>query len=98
MTYSEKCRLARIIAKYMTAEGTLMTQSGSYFFSFSEINQLFGTSLPDDEDMVEKISDALDTEIVADVIIDEGFDLDFYLAHCLCVENTETDEVQAAQI
>ena len=48
--------------------------------------------------MVEKISDALDTEIVADVVIDEGFDLDFYLAHCLCVENTETDGIQVAQI
>ena len=93
MTGDERCRLARIIADHMTKEGTEMTLSGSYIFSFDEINQLFSTSLPDDMDLVEKITDALDPDIVADADTTEGFDLVFYLDYCPNVEEQVSDDL-----
>ena len=93
MTDDERCKLARSIADYMTAEGTKMTRSGSYIFYFDEINQLFGTSLPDDANMVEQITDALDTDIVADADTTEGFDLVFYLDYCPNAEEPVSDDL-----
>ena len=98
MTKGDRCQLARTIAEYMTAEGTEMTRSGSYIFYFDEINQLFGTSLPDDADMVEKITDALDSDIAADADMTEGFDLVFYLDHCPNAEGPVSDDMPVPQM
>ena len=98
MTNGERCQLAQTIAEYMTAEGTEMTRSGSYIFCFDEINQLFGTSLPDDANMVEQITDALDPNIVADADTTEGFDLVFYLDYCPNVEEPVSDDLPVPQM
>ena len=98
MTNEERHQLAQTIADHMTKKGTEMTLSGSYIFSFDEINQLFSTSLPDDMDLVEKITDALDTEIVADADTTEGFDLVFYLDHCPNAEGQVPDDLPVPQI
>ena len=98
MTNGERCQLAKSIAEYMIEEGTEMTRSGSYIFCFDEINQLFGTSLPDDANMVEQITDALDTDIVADADTTEGFDLVFYLDYCTNVEEPVSDDLPVPQM
>ena len=73
---------AQTIAEYLIDEGTDKTHSGNYHFSFAEVNERFGTSLPGDKEMLEKIVSALDSEIVADVDATEDFDLTFYLDYC----------------
>lgn len=98
MTYRKRWELAETIAEYMTVEGTEMTRSGSYIFYFDEINQLFGTSLPDDADMVETITDALDSDIVADADTTAGFDLVFYLDHCPNAEGPVSDDMPVPQM
>ncbi len=70
-------RLAQEIAEYMAGNGTQNTYSGSYFYSFAEINHIFGTSLPDDEDMVYLIADEIESISNAAVDITGGFDLIF---------------------
>ena len=52
-------RLARKIAGYMLGDVYRNTYSGSYFYSFDEINRLFGTWLPYDDEMVDYIIDAI---------------------------------------
>ena len=52
-------RFARKIAGYMLGDVYRNTYSGSYFYSFDEINRLFGTWLPDDNEMVDYIIDAI---------------------------------------
>lgn len=64
---------AQTIAEYLIDEGTDKTHSGNYHFSFAEVNERFGTSLPGDKEMLEKIVSALDSEIVADVDATEDF-------------------------
>lgn len=98
MTNDERCHLARTIAKYLIDEGTEMTRSGSYIFYFDEINQLFGTFLPGDAEMIEKITDALDTDIVADADTTEGFDLVFYLDNCPNAEGPVSDDMPVPQM
>ncbi|WP_417111535.1 hypothetical protein [Hominenteromicrobium sp.] len=80
---------AQTIAEYLIDEGTDKTHSGNYHFSFTEVNERFGTSLPSDREMLEKIVSSLDSEIVADVDTSEDFDLTFYLDYCPYAEDTE---------
>lgn len=80
---------AQTIAEYLIDEGTDKTHSGNYHFSFAEVNERFGTSLPSDREMLEKIVSSLDSEIVADVDTSEDFDLTFYLDYCPYAEDTE---------
>ena len=40
---------AQTIAEYLIDEGTDKTHSGNYHFSFAEVNERFGTSLPCDK-------------------------------------------------
>lgn len=80
---------AQTIAEYLIDEGTDKTHSGNYHFSFAEVNERFGTSLPGDKEMLEKIVSALDSEIVADVDATEDFDLTFYLDYCPYAEDAE---------
>lgn len=43
---------AQTIAEYLIDEGTDKTHSGNYHFSFAEVNERFGTSLPGDKEMI----------------------------------------------
>ena len=63
---------AQTIAEHLIDEGTDNTHSGNYHFSFTEVNERFGTSLPSDREMLEKIVSSLDSEIVADVDTSEA--------------------------
>ena len=80
---------AQTIAEYLIDEGTDKTHSGNYHFSFAEVNERFGTSLPGDKEMLDKIVSSLDSEIVADVDATEDFDLTFYLDYCPYAEDGE---------
>lgn len=57
---------AQTIAEYLIDEGTDKTHSGNYHFSFAEVNERFGTSLPGDKER-------LDNEIARTL---EGYDFD----------------------
>lgn len=80
---------AQTIAEHLIDEGTDKTHSGNYHFSFTDINERFGTALPSDGEMLMKIVSALDTEIVSDVDTTEDFDLMFYLDYCPYAEDDE---------
>ena len=80
---------AQTIAEHLIDESTDNTHSGNYHFSFQEINERFGTSLPSDKELLEKIVSSLDYEMVADVDTTEDFDLMFYLAYCPNAEDEE---------
>lgn len=87
--FFDKSSYSQTIAEYMIDEGTERTESGNYHFSFAEINERFVTSLPGDEEMLEKIVSSLDSGIVADVDTAEGFDLTFYSDYCPYAEDAE---------
>ena len=77
-------RLARKIAGYMLGDVYHNTYSGSYFYSFDEINRLFGTWLPNDDEMVDYIIDAIllllskaKKKASVKIYTIEGFDLVF---------------------
>lgn len=74
--------LAKKIAEYITEEGTRRTLSGSYHFEFEDINELFDTDLPNDEEMLDMIWSCFDPDIVQECITDEDFDMMFYLKYC----------------
>lgn len=86
---------AQTIAEYMTDEGSESTSSGNYHFPFVEINERFGTELPSDKEMLDKIVSSFDPSIVADADITEDFDLMFYLAYC---PNADEDETLTPQM
>lgn len=88
---------AQTIAEFLVDEGTDKTHSGNYHFPFAEINERFGTSLPGDKEMMDKIVSALDSEIVADVDTTEDFDLMFYLDFCPYAEESEELENTPSQ-
>lgn len=87
--YFDRDCYAQTIAEFLVDEGTDKTHSGNYHFSFAEINERFGTSLPSDQEMLDKIVSSLDSEIVADVDTTEDFDLMYYLDYCPYAENDE---------
>ena len=71
------------IANFLIAEGTSKTLSGNYHISFDEVNERFGTSLPDDEELLEAIvMFCIDSETIAEMDTTEDFDLMFYLDYC----------------
>ena len=76
--------LAKAIAWYMMANGSLNTTEGNWCFSFEEIDELFGTDLKNDREMAEKIFDELDPGIVIlddQTLLDDEFDLNFGLMY-----------------
>lgn len=73
----EEERLAQEIAEYMVGDGTQNTYSCSYFYSFDEINRVFGTFLPDDDEMLGYITDALLSRVKARIYTVEGFEIVF---------------------
>lgn len=73
------------IADYMIAEGCEQTTQGNWIFYYDEINSKFGVSLPDDSDLINDIAEyiyAEKSEIVSDLDLSQGFDLDFYTDCC----------------
>lgn len=88
---------AQTIAEFLLDEGADKTHSGNYHFSFAEINERFGTSLPVDKEMMDKIVSALDSEIVANVDTTDDFDLMFYLDFCPYAEESEELENTPSQ-
>lgn len=44
--------LAKEIAEYMVETGCKKTMSGNYHFEFEDINEKFGTSLPNDDSLL----------------------------------------------
>ena len=88
--FFNKKSYAQTIAEYMIDKGTERTESGNDRFSFSEINECFGTSLPDNKEMLDKIVASLsDSEIVADMNTSEEFALTFNPDYCPYVEDDE---------
>lgn len=90
---------AQTIAEYLIDKGTDKKHSGNYHFSFGEINERFGISLPGDTEMLGKIVSNLDSDIVADVDTTEDFNLAFYLDYCpYAHEDEELDETPVQQM
>ena len=76
---------AKAIADYMLDEGSEQTSSGNWIFSYDEINNRFGTDLPKDAELINQITEyiyAVKSDVVSDLDLSQGFDLDFYTDHC----------------
>ena len=86
--YFDRDDYAQTIANYLIDEGTEDTMSGNLHIPFSEINEKFGVTLPDDEDLLDRIKYCIgESEAVADIETDEDFDLMFHTAFCPGVED-----------
>lgn len=89
----DKDGFAQTIADYLIEEGTEMTLSGNYHFEFREINKRFGTNLPEDKEMLDKITEQLtsgeNSLVVSDLNTDTDIDLNFYTLYCPNVSEEE---------
>ena len=77
--------LKKAISDYMIAEGSEQTTSGNWIFTYDEINNKFGTDLPNDAELINQITEyiyAVKSDVVSDLDLSQGFDLDFYTDHC----------------
>lgn len=83
---------AQTIAEYLTDKGTELTHTGNYHFDFEEINGHFGTSFPQDKDLLQKVIDALCPDIVSDIETSDDFDLMFYLDYCPNYEGEDEEQ------
>ena len=73
------------IADYMIAKGCELTTQDNWIFSYDEINCEFGVNLPDDSNLINNIAEyicAEKSEIVSDLDLSQGFDLDFFTDYC----------------
>ena len=85
--------LAQEIANYLIKEGTENTSNGSWVVYFNEIEDEFDVDV--DQELVNRVVDSLNPEIVADVIADDfGFDMIFYLDYCPNIEEAIRREVE----
>ena len=74
---------AQTIAEFITDYGTSETMSGNYLISFEEINKRFGVDLFHDEELLNKVMDSFDWDVVSSLDITDGdFDLTFYTDYC----------------
>lgn len=74
---------AQTIAEFITDYGTAETMSGSYLIPFEEINKRFGVDLFHDEELLDKIMDSFDWDVISSLDITDGdFDLTFYTDYC----------------
>ena len=80
--YFNKETYAVTIAVYMTDIGSEKTETGGYFFKFSEISRKFGLALPGDNMMLERIKNAFNKSIVKYVDTSSGFYLTFNEEYC----------------
>ena len=77
--------LIKTIAEYMITEGGEQTSSGHWIFTYDEINNKFGTDLPNDAELINQITEyiyAVKSDVVSDLDLSQGFDLDFYTDCC----------------
>ena len=77
--------LIKTIAEYMITEGGEQTSSGNWIFTYDEINNKFGTDLPNDAELLNQIAEyiyAEKSDVVSDLDLSQGFDLDFYTDCC----------------
>ena len=85
------------IADYMINEGCDQTSSGNYIFYYDEINEKFGVNLPDDNQLLDDIAKYITEEqheIVADLDLSQGFDLDFYTDYCPNIDESCLGEMR----
>lgn len=77
-------RLAKKIAKWLTETAQKETTNGQCYIHFEEVCTQFNLDISEiNEALVNEILGCMDSEIIADVIADEGgFDLDLYLDFC----------------
>lgn len=81
--YFDKDGYAQTIAEFITDTGTSDTMSGNYIVPFEEIENRFGVDLSKDKEMLDKVQNAFDSEVVSDVdVIDNSFDMTFYTDYC----------------
>lgn len=76
---------AKEIAVQLIRSGMENTTTGNWIFSFEEINEKYGTNLPEDQELLNRISRQLydRSDSVADFCISgDGVDLDFYYDQC----------------
>ena len=81
----EQQNIVKTIAGYMIAEGCEQTSSGNWIFTYDEINYRFGTDLPNDAELLNQIAEyiyAEKSDVVSDLDLSQGFDLDFYTDSC----------------
>lgn len=88
---------AKEIATQLIRSGMENTTTGNWTYSFEEINEQFGTDLPADQELLNRISRQLydRSDSVADFCISEdGVDLDFYYGQCphYCGEDEDTED------
>ena len=89
--YFNRQYYARNIAKELTDYATLRTETGCWFYKFSEVSRLFGIQLPFDGEMLQKIKDSFDKHIVTDVDISEGIFLTLKTEYCPRMDNEEEE-------
>lgn len=86
--YFDRDDYAQTIANYLIDEGTEDTMSGNLHIPFSEINEKFGVTLPDDDDLLDRIKYCIgESEAVADIETNEDFDLMFHTVFCPNIED-----------
>lgn len=88
---------AKEIALQLIQTGMENTTTGNWIFSFEEINEKYGTNLPADQGLLNRISGQLydRSDSVADFCIsEEGVDLDFYYGQCpnYCGDDEDMEE------
>ena len=85
------------IADYMIAKGCELTTQGNWIFSYDEINCEFGVNLPDDSNLINNIAEYIcveKSEIVSDLDLSQGFDLDFYTDYCPNIDESCLGEMR----
>lgn len=94
--YFNKDGFAQTIADYLIEEGTEQTLSGNYHFEFSEINRRFGVNLPEDKELLDKLTEQLtsgeNSLVVSDLNTDTDIDLNFYTLYCPNVSEEECSQ------
>lgn len=77
--------MVKKIAEYIVETGINSTTTGNWHIDFDEINTRFGTNLPADNDVLEKVQDYIFSEYpdkVVEMDCSEDFDLIFYTDCC----------------
>lgn len=95
-TTTRKPSLCEVIADYMVNHGTQNTFSGNWHFDFDEISEMFDVSLPDDEQLLSDIEEAVwrrHGDEVLELLLSEDFDFLFCLASCPYAGDGDDDEL-----
>lgn len=98
----DKSAIATAIAEYLIDIGTETTTTGNWHIGFEEINKRFQIELPEDQEMLNAIENALDRTVVAEVDTTSDFNLNFYSEYCPNYkgepEYQESDEDEAPTV